>query len=127
MITKEFTEAIVQMIKHLPPWAKNQRITLLAGMELLVSYAPGGKIKIKIVRCDFCGQCCMDLIPDHKTMTPWGVDSEGKCNALRKNRNGEWICDPPGGRQQKPYACLQDPLKSNTPECCIGVIEIDCG
>jgi len=110
---------IKELIENLPDWGKDQRFTILLGMELYASYAPGGEIFVKKIRCDFCGQCCMDLIPNHKTMTPWGVDDEGKCNALRKNRSGNWICDPPGGVALKPFSCMQDPLKSNTPECCI--------
>ena len=116
---KKFRKAIEQMIECLPDWAKSQRISVLAGLELLVGYSPGGEIEIKKVRCVKCGQCCMTLIPNHPTMTPWGVDDEGKCNALRKNRSGEWICDPPGGIVMKPYACLQGTQKSNTPECAI--------
>lgn len=112
-------EIIEELIEALPDWGKDQRFTILLGMELYASHTPFGEIFVKEIRCEMCGQCCMDLIPNHKTMTPWGVDDEGKCNALRKNRNGHWICDPPGGKTLKPYACLQDPLKSNTPECII--------
>jgi len=116
---REPKEIIKELIEVLPDWGKNQQFTILLGMELYVSYAPGGEIKIKKVRCDFCGQCCMDLIPNHETQTPFGVDDEGKCNALKRDRDGRWLCRPLGGAVHKPYSCLQDPLKSNTPECCI--------
>jgi len=116
IMKRKSKEIIKELIEALPDWGKSQQFTILLGMELYASYAPGGKIKIKKVRCNFCGQCCMDLIPNHKTQTPYGVDGEGKCNALRKNRDGNWICN---AGTHKPYSCMQDPLKSNTPECCI--------
>jgi hypothetical protein len=110
-------EIIKELIEALPDWGKDQRFTILLGMELYASYTPpDGDLQIKTVRCDLCGQCCMDMTPNHKTQTPYGVDDEGKCNALKKERDGTWVCS---AGLHKPYSCLQDPLKENTPECCI--------
>jgi len=106
--------AIREVIKELPEWAKNQQITIIAGMELLASYLPGGEIELKTVRCTFCGQCCMTLRPNSNE-TPYGVDDEGKCKALYLE-GSRWLC---GAKFKKPFSCLQDPLKVNVPECSI--------
>lgn len=113
---EKFKEAVKQMILNLPDWAKNQQIMVLAGMELLVYYVPGDKIQIKKVRCNFCGDCCLDY-PD----TPYGVDDEGKCNKLEFDGD-KWICL---ARFHKPYNCLHDPLKENVPDCNIEHDPID--
>jgi len=107
--------AIKNVIKELPDWAKDQQITIIAGMEMLASYLPGdADVKVKKVRCDFCGQCCMTLRPNSNE-TPYGVDNEGKCNVLYFE-SGKWLC---GANFKKPISCLEDPLKANVPECSI--------
>ena len=109
-------EIIKELIEALPDWGKDQQFTILLGMELYASYNPNiEEVLVKKVRCDFCGQCCMTLEPNHKTQTPYGVDDEGKCNALKKDRNGRWLCSVGTNR---PYSCMQD-VRLNTPECCI--------
>jgi hypothetical protein len=108
---KKFKKAVKTMILNLPDWAQDQEISLTAGMELLIHYIPGKPIEVKRVRCNFCGDCCMDY-PN----SPYGNDDEGKCLKLRRNVHGQWKCD---SKFDKPYRCLQDPQKVNSPDCII--------
>lgn len=96
----------------IPEWAAERRLIVLAGIELVAFKEPWGPWKIKRVRCDQCGQCCMTFKPNSR-QTPYGVDDEGKCNELKKNGD-KWEC---GAGIMKPYACLMDPI--DEPECCI--------
>lgn len=96
---------------EIPEWATERRITILAGVELVAQKLPWSDWKVKKVRCDKCGQCCMQFKPN-SNQTPFGVDDEGKCKALKLD-HGQWICQ---GLQQF-LSCLQDPI--NEPECCI--------
>ena len=118
---QELIDGIILLIKNLPPWGEKKKITILLGMECFVTYLPAEKIiRIKTIRCDFCGACCMDLPPNSNFVT-CGVDDEGKCNALYKDRDNTWKCN---AKYNKPYRCLGDPMKINTPECCIEHLEI---
>lgn len=96
---------------EIPSWALERRLLLLAGVELVAAKEPWGHWEVKATRCQRCGQCCMTY-PD----SPWGVDEEGKCLMLEKQPDGTWDCK---AGTQKPYLCLGDPLKKNTPECSI--------
>jgi hypothetical protein len=100
---------------ELPDWvSKHQPLMLLAGQELVAFKWPGQDWKIKIVRCNKCGECCLDIPNEH---TPFGSDSEGKCNALQRvdNKN-EWVCT---AAHQKPWCCLGDPLNIEELGCSI--------
>lgn len=108
MISEKFKEAVKTLIEELPEWAKTREITVLAGNELLVHRLPGAPIKIKSVRCNLCGSCCMDY-PN----SLFGVDDEGKCLKLKKFGD-MWECT---AGHFRPYNCLQDPLSD--PDCCI--------
>lgn len=103
-----------QVMQNLPDWAKERRIMILAGTELLAVKLPWSNWKVKKIRCDNCGHCCMTY-----PSTPWGVDNEGKCLKLEK-QGDKWICT---AGIQKPYNCLQDPNSES--ECCIEYEEID--
>jgi len=62
---QELIDGIILLIKNLPEWGKRQKVTILLGMESFVSYLPTERIiRIKTVRCDFCGACCMELPPN---------------------------------------------------------------
>lgn len=99
----------------LPEWAEERRLLILGGVELIAEKVPWNDyIEVKRERCNNCGQCCMTLTPD-SMQTPFGVDDEGMCKAL-KNEGDKWVC---GAGVKKPYSCLADPLKENTPECSI--------
>ena len=100
---------------EIPEWANKRRIIILAGTELVAQKDPDWDYwEVKSIRCNYCGQCCMTFSPNSNE-TPFGVDDEGKCKALRKEGDG-WVC---GAGVKRPYACLFDPLKENTPECSI--------
>ena len=100
------------LVKALPDWAKKRTIMVLADQEMLAIKIPRQEALIKKTRCVQCGECCLD-VPDRQT--PWGSDEEGKCNALKKDRD-KWICI---AGLQKPFTCLTDPLKGNAPGCSI--------
>ena len=102
---------------ELPDWVETQRISILAGKELVASKVPDSKWKIKTERCNHCGECCLDA-GDRRL--PWGLDDEGKCNALIKEGN-KWLC---GAGLYMPYICLHDPSKKNFPSCNIEHKEI---
>lgn len=110
MSYEKFKEGLVMILQNLPDWAQDQEITLIAGLELLVHKMPGQPAEIKRVRCNYCGACCMDY-----PMTDYGIDDEGKCEKLEKEGD-KWICR---AGVKKPFNCLQDPLKSNDPDCVI--------
>lgn len=103
-------KAIKDVIRYLPPWARDQQISIIAGMEMLVEYYPGQKIKLKTERCIKCGGCCMTF-----PGTVFGQDEEGKCKMLVKEGD-LWICD---AKYDKSFRCLQDPNKINDPDCAI--------
>ena len=98
----------------LPDWVfdKTSTLRILKGLELVAFREPKKEWKVKKVRCVQCGECCLDMPDGH---TPFGSDEEGKCNALKKEGD-KWICT---AGDKKPFVCLGDPLKGNTPSCSI--------
>lgn len=108
---ERFKAAVKEMIVNRPDWVGNQEILVLAGMEVLVDYVPGDPIKIKTTRCNFCGDCCLDFPP-----TPFENDEEGRCVKLERTPQGEWKCT---AGFDKPYKCLLDVSKANSPDCVI--------
>jgi hypothetical protein len=113
-------EILKALIKSLPKWGQDQRLTILLGMEVLASYNPvEGILRIKKTRCNFCGECCMDFAPNSKAI-PFGADDEGKCNKLIKDRDGTWKCE---AKYDKPYRCLHDPSIADGYDCSISHIE----
>jgi hypothetical protein len=96
---------------EIPEWATNanQHLKILSNQELVAFKEPGGDWEIKKTRCVQCGECCMDVF----NLTPFGGDDEGKCNALVKEGD-RWLCT---AGADKPFRCLQDPLKANNPDC----------
>ena len=98
---------------EIPDWAVNQKQTLLllSNQELVATREYKKNWQIKKTRCVQCGECCMDV----GNLTPFGGDDELKCNALVKEGD-KWVCT---AGADKPFRCLQDPLKSNNPDCSI--------
>lgn len=97
----------------IPDSYADQRLTLIAGIkEWVAGVEPGESIgKVKVVRCNFCGACCMDI--DHPDWA-FPVDG-GKCSKLVKTDN-KWMCT---AKYNTPVRCIPDPLKENSPDCCI--------
>jgi hypothetical protein len=96
----------------LPEWIdENQTLTLLCGQELIAFKHPNEEWKIKKIRCNQCGECCMN-IPDNFL---YGTNGEGKCNKLVKEGD-KWLCT---AGKDKPFCCLQDPANIEEIGCCI--------
>lgn len=98
---------------EIPDWVNpNDTILVFAGQELIAIKEPKSNLKIKTVRCNKCGECCMD-VPNN--VTPFGSDDEGKCKALKKTEDG-WICM---AGLQRPFLCMPDPNNVDESTCCI--------
>jgi len=92
---------------ELPDWVgENKVLRLLAGRELVAFKNPGNPIKIKITRCNQCGECCLDI---HEGYLPFGTNGEGRCNMLKEIDN-KLICT---ADHLKPDCCLHDPEEEN--------------
>jgi hypothetical protein len=77
-------------------------IKILAGRELVAQKLPWDKYwMVKVVGCNLCGECCMD-----NPNTCYGVNDEGKCNALVQFGD-TWECS---AGDRVPYNCLDDPV-----------------
>lgn len=109
---KQFKKVLQKAIDLLPDEWKAQRvITVLADQELFASYNSQDGLKVKVVRCNFCGECCLDVPDDHLS---FGTNGEGKCNKLIMDEEG-WKC---GAGYEKPFSCLGDPSDPDY-NCCI--------
>ena len=93
---------------------KDQRLDLIAGgRQLIATTDPWDKVwRVKTVRCNFCGECCMDIAKESWSQ---GIDDEGKCAKLIKD-GLRWVCS---AGYDTPIRCIPDPLLVNTPTCCI--------
>lgn len=83
---------------ELPDWATGI-IWIHNNQELVAYKMPGKEVKVKKVRCDNCGECCLSVPEGHFS---WGVDEEGKCNKVKK-QGEKWICGLSGN--EKPFNC----------------------
>jgi len=96
----------------LPDWIDpHGTLMLLCNQELVAYKEPKGEWKIKKVRCNQCGECCLDVEPNH---VPFPIEN-GKCSMLDTSGD-KWTCK---AGHKKPFACLGDPLKANSPSCVI--------
>jgi len=93
------------MIINIPDWAKDGYIkVILNDMELVAYKEPGNSpIMIKTVRCNNCGECCLDMAGSDL------ADEEGKCKYLQFD-NHNWKCNA-GGRRRT--SCLAEPVGYN--------------
>lgn len=84
-------------------WENERVIRVMAGIELAAEKYPGEPWKVKTVRCNMCGKCCMDLPEDFFYPTIDGV-----CVHLRPNGPDMWECSlgtnrPHGCNVAEPY------------------------
>ena len=92
---------------NIPDRFNSRRFILLAGTELVAAKEPESSTwMVKKTSCNLCGDCCM-----HEPVTVYGVDDEGKCNALKKYGD-TWEC---AAGVEKPFNCLADPRDI---DCC---------
>jgi hypothetical protein len=107
----EFKKAVEKMLALLPDWAQGKSIKLIANQELVFRQDPDEPLKIKIERCNYCGQCCLE-VPDNYLQ--FGTNGEGRCNKLTDDGK----CS---AGHQKPFACIDDPPESEFEDldCCI--------
>ena len=82
---------------ELPDWATGT-ITIHSDMELVAYQVPGKEMKVKKVRCDNCGECCLSVPDGHFS---WEVE-EGKCSRVEKVGD-KWLCT--AGGKEKPFNC----------------------
>jgi len=103
----------MRIILEIPDSFADQRLTFLAGSkELIATKVPWEDFwLVKTTRCNYCGECCMDIGENWL----WPPDDEGKCIKLVKNGD-KWECS---AGHDTPVRCIPDPLKTNSPTCCI--------
>jgi len=82
---------------ELPDWATGT-ITIHNNKELVAYQVPGQKMKVKKVRCDQCGECCLSVPENYFS---WGVDEEGRCSRVKKVGD-KWVCT---AGKEKPFSC----------------------
>ena len=98
---------------ELPDWINpNGTLVILCNQETIAFKNPGKEWKVKKIRCNFCGECCLDVEEGH---LPFGTNGEGKCNMLDTSGD-KWMCM---AGHQKPFSCLVDPNKGNHPDCVV--------
>lgn len=97
-----------------PEWDNERCIYILAGIELVAYKYPGRNWMVKIVRCNMCGECCMDL--GNNQPFPL-VTTDGVCDHLEKEPgdNKRWRC---ALSLNRPFGCcIAEP--SGKDYCCI--------
>jgi len=93
---------------EIPEWAGERTIMIFAGQEPIAYKHYGKPLKVKTVRCNRCGECCL-TVPDDKLFC--GTNGEGKCNDLR----ADGLC---GSGVWKPFCCCV-PIEKPEDYCCI--------
>ena len=73
---------------NLPNWTEERTIYIMAGIELVAYKVRGKGWKVKIERCNMCGDCCTK-VKGHPFPT-----IDGKCIYLQKEpgKNQMWRC-----------------------------------
>lgn len=95
---------------ELPEWAEERHIRIFAGIEEVAKKLHGKSWQIKVIRCDMCGKCCMDVPENWR----FGRDEEtGWCKNLIYYAN-EYRCgiDRPftccaGDHSEEEYCCIE--------------------
>ena len=93
---------------------RDKSFALVAGLRQTIAFNDGpwdDTWKVKKVRCNNCGECCLD-VGENWTFP---ADDEGKCSKLIKEGD-KWVCD---AKYDTPIRCVPDPLKANAPLCCV--------
>jgi hypothetical protein len=85
---------------EVPDWAAKLHIRVFAGIELLAEKPPGGKLRIKVSRCNMCGRCCTIHGEPCEYLIPDGPDM--------------MICSEGTSR---PFACSASPGAARVLEC----------
>ena len=63
----------------IPEWVKDGvPIYIFAGREVIARWRLGEQFEVKVVRCDFCGECCRN-VPEG---WPFGREEDGTCSGL---------------------------------------------
>lgn len=97
----ELKKAIEKVIELLPDWAKDRRLMLISGKELVFRY--DGQLLIKLERCNNCAACCLEIPDGH---TGFKTNGEGRCEMLADDGK----CN---AGQKTPLVCLDDPPLSD--------------
>lgn len=97
----------------IPDWAMEGDLRLIRNNLETIAHKENGADspwQIKEVRCNNCGECCLDVGQEFM----YG-DDEGKCKFLIKESDG-WKCNAGGMRL---IGCLGDPDTNEYDECSI--------
>jgi hypothetical protein len=88
-------------------------IRVMFGIEERAKKYPGKPWEVKVVRCDLCGKCCMNVVDGWK----WDKDPKtGWCSHLVWNEGWKgYLCD--FGRA-RPFSCSTGD-EANKDYCCI--------
>ena len=102
----------MKIILEIPDSFADQHLVILAGArECVATKSPFDNFwKVKDVRCNRCGECCLDV--ENTISTP--TDDEGRCTHL--DQNGECDRKP---QELTMYCVAGDISKENCPSCCI--------
>lgn len=85
----------------LPDWVEERHIRIFAGIEEVAKKMQGKPWQVKVVRCNYCGRCCMN-VPDNWVC---GKDPEtGNCQYLTKE-GSKYVC----GIGRPFFCCAGDP------------------
>ena len=96
---------------EIPKWAESARLLIVAGNECVAQKLPHQDFwMVKEIRCNQCGECCLDSPP-----SPYGFDDEGKCLKL-KFEDDKWHCM---AGSDKPIRCIIDPNIRGYEQCCM--------
>lgn len=104
---------------ELPDWVdQGQAIRIFAGIELVAKKEfPDEPWKIKTVRCNMCGKCCMNKSENWMKDTV-GYDPETNyCGALieKDDESGKFICNLGSAR---PFSCCAYAVGINDKDIC---------
>ena len=112
-------EVLEELERQLPEWMKQgQAIRIFAGIELGIKKFKDKPWELKIVRCNFCGECCTLQSPGWQGTTV-KAERDGYCVALipKTDEQGKFVCDLGAGR---PFSCSAYAAGLNDEDiCCI--------
>jgi hypothetical protein len=109
---RELMEIIEELIEALPDWARKKRqLRLTADQELIFKWNDREGVRLKVVRCNQCAACCLEIPDDYLS---FGTNGEGRCNKLTE----DGLCS---AGHQRPSCCIDDPPENDFKDlgCCI--------